>query len=580
MIKSLFSGLSGIRVNQIALDVIGNNVANINTPSFKSSQASFSNALAQTIRSGTPPTGAQGGLDPMQIGRGSVIGSVKTTFSQGSMETTNNPTDLGISGEGFFVLRHGEEQLFTRDGSFDVDATGTLVDPSTGYTVQGRMANSAGEILSSTPITDIVLPIKSLYPARATGEVSFTGNLDASAEIADKRFTFTALNTTITGGAGLDDSLIAAELSTAFTNSGITLSNPAVTQGVAAGKRWSITDDNGTYYIENYAAAADDNRLSIYTAAPVSLTDAATVVELDATPPTISTALSGAFTTAGITLSSSATIAKDVTAQRWRIIDNNKIYYIENDGANNLNIYENEAETYQTSMLAYDSLGETHNVALTFARDGANSWTWFARATGGGADELSQPGSDVKAGMLIFQADGPIQSGGDVTIEINGPGGSDTLENGAEAITIDLDLSGLVQYAGSYTPVSSFRDGHGSGTLDNVSFDATGTMIGTFTNGATQKMAQVVLADFYNPGGLIRAGGNLYTVSINSGAPVIGVAASGMRSSIVAGALESSNVDLASEFTKMIIAQRGFEANSRMVMISDAILGEVINLKR
>ncbi len=121
----------------------------------------------------------------MQIGRGAFIGNIGTRFTQGSMEITNNPTDVGIAGEGFFVLRNDSEEFYTRDGSFQIDASGRLVDPSTGYTVQGRMATETGEIASSAPITNIVLPIESLFPPRATANITFSGNLDADAGIAD-----------------------------------------------------------------------------------------------------------------------------------------------------------------------------------------------------------------------------------------------------------------------------------------------------------------------------------------------------------------------------------------------------------
>lgn len=427
MIRALFSGLSGIRSNQMALDVIGNNIANINTPSFKTGRALFSDTLSMTLRSGTPPSGVQGGLDPMQVGRGSEVGTISNSFTQGSMEATNNPTDLAIAGEGFFILRYGEDEFYTRDGSFNIDATGTLVDPGTGYAVRGRMANASGEILSSTPITDIRVPIESLFPARATSAVAFSGNLDAAADIA------------------------------------------------AVG------------------------------------------------PPVVT------------------------------------------------------AETYQTSVLFYDSLGESHTTTLTFERTAANTWTWTADVSG--TDTIVITPTDPAP--LTFNNDGTLNTGADATITISGNAGAgNPLDNGAAEMTIELDLSNLVQYSTSFTPVPSSRDGHSAGTLDSISFDETGTLIGTFTNGATQKLAQVVLADFYNPSGLTKMGQNLYAVSMNSGSPLVGVAGSSIRASIVSGTLEGSNVDLASEFTKMIIAQRGFEANSRLISTSDSIIGELINLKR
>lgn len=434
MIRSLFSGISGIRSNQLSLEAIGSNIANINTPGFKSGRASFSDTLSLTLRNGTAPTETQGGLNPMQMGGGSSLAAIDTIFTQGSIDATNNPTDLAIAGDGFFVLREGQKRFYTRDGSFGFDATGRLVDPATGLAVQGRMANESGEIFSSTPITDIILPIGSLFPALATSNVAFAGNLNATAEVAD------------TGGDGID------------------------------------------------------------------------------------------------------------------VLDN----------------------AYQTSVSVYDSLGDIHTVIIAFGlTDTPNQWTWEATLSSDDTNTITSSAS----GTLHFNADGTID--GTVPAELavdlvlsGSAGAGNPLDSGAAEQTISLNFEGLVQFAGSFSPVATSRDGHGIGSLESVGFDETGTLIGTFSNGATQFLAQLILADFNNPAGLTKVGENLYNVSMNSGVPLIGVAGSSIRAAIVPGSLESSNVDLATEFVKMMIAQRGFEANSRVVTTSDSILGELINLKR
>ncbi len=256
--------------------------------------------------------------------------------------------------------------------------------------------------------------------------------------------------------------------------------------------------------------------------------------------------------------------------------------------------------SYQTTLMVYDSLGGTHDVIINFQKltdstiSPPNSPiidnTWKMTIGIAGENEAYIPdaaGQPLYEQIIEFNPNGSIKTGATATIMIEGKNGSSDgttsltmLKNGANSIRISLDLSGLVQFAGAFTPVPSFRDGHAAGSLDNVTVDDTGTLIGTFTNGASQKLAQVVLADFHNPAGLIRVGDNLYSVSMNSGAAVIGTAGAGIRASIISNSLESSNVDLANEFTKMIIAQRGFEANSRVITTSDTILGELINLRR
>ncbi|MGB9596521.1 MAG: flagellar hook protein FlgE [Candidatus Poribacteria bacterium] len=568
MLRSLISGLSGIRTHQTALDVIGNNIANINTPSYKASRASFSDALSLTLKGGTPPTETRGGLNPFQIGRGSTIDSIDTIFTQGSLETTGNPTDLTIAGEGFFVMRHGQEYLYTRDGSFAVDATGTLVDPNTGYAVQGRMADPAGNIMSSTPITDIKLPIESLFPARATSTASLTGNLDAHAETGKIPFIGDTANASFSGNLN---------------------ATGTTTVPTSYEKHIVIYDYLGNAHdvIINFTKSQDSS------AGPPPILDEWTWTASDA-----SGAVSG---TGVISFKADGTFnnstGNSITCTAWGTggtsdinIDVDFVQMTQTNAPfSPMLSYPVEDETYQTSMLVYDSLGGTHNVIINFEKDPlkSNTWRWSIGVSGNDEAYINDPAGPAYSQELVFDTDGTVKTGATANIVIEGPGGIVdgtttliNLENGANPIRIALDLSDLVQFSGAFTPVPSARDGHGVGSLDNITFDDTGTLIGTFTNGNSQKLAQIVLADFHNPAGLVKVGGSMYSVSMNSGAAVIGTAGAGIRASIISNAVEGSNVDLANEFTKMIIAQRGFEANSRVVTTSDAILGELINLKR
>jgi len=372
----------------------------------------------------------------MQIGNGSSVGIVSSPFTQGSIETTSNPTDLAISGDGFFILKDGDRQYYTRDGSFSVDANGNLVDPSTGFIVQGGMADTSGQIPSSATLSDVTVNLGTLVPAKATSGVSIAGNLDASAEVAD------------TGGDGIE-------------------------------------------------------------------------------------------------------------------------------AANN---------AYQMSVMVYDSLGNTHNVLITFGlTDTPGQWTWEAALSSDDTNAISSP--SPARGVLHFRSDGSIDP--TTAAELSAPlvisgaaGAGNALDNGAAEQTINLDFSNLVQFSDEFSPAASERDGYAAGTLESVKFDESGTLIGTFSNGVTQKLAQLALADFNNPEGLTKMGNNLYGISTNFGIPRVGYAGEEIRTSIIPGALESSNVDLANEFVKMMIAQRGFEANSRVITTSDSILGELVNLKR
>ena len=182
MIRSLFSGLSGVRGHQTQMDVIGNNIANINTMGYKKAQPSFKDALNITMSAAVKAGDNRGGMNPMQIGSGATIGNVTTQFSQGSLQDTDNTTDLAIQGDGFFIVSDGSSEYYTRAGSFQFDANGKLVNGE-GYAVQGKSAGGTGGILADSPIGDIVLPFGRRISAKATTDVSLAGNLDAGEQL-------------------------------------------------------------------------------------------------------------------------------------------------------------------------------------------------------------------------------------------------------------------------------------------------------------------------------------------------------------------------------------------------------------
>ena len=426
-LRSLFAGVSGLRNHQTMMDVIGNNIANVNTVAFKYGRASFSELYAQTLRGAGRPLDNTGGTNPMQVGLGMSVNTLDTIFSQGSIETTTNQTDLAIQGNGFFIVNKGGKQFFTRAGRFDLDQNGRLVNPGSGAILQGKMADAAGVVPSGTSLQDIYINKDIKSPAKATTEVKFAGNLDASAAVYD-----------------------------AVANTG--------------GK-------------------------------------------------------------------------------------------------------------VDSSVTLFDSLGNEIDMTLRFTKTGPNSWSWSASIPD---PKPATTSTNVGNGSVTFNDDGTLQtmSGSPITI---------TPTSGAAVMTVDLDFgtpsatapgnfSGLTQSSGTASVTAREQDGYASGLLGNITIDAGGKILGTFTNGMVQTLAQIMLAEFNNPGGLIRSGDNAYDVSGNSGTAAI--MTPGETSSVVAGALEQSNVDLADEFTKMITAQRGFQASARVITTSDEFLQEVVNLKR
>ncbi len=471
MLRSLFAGVSGLRNHQFRMDVIGNNISNVNTVGFKAGRVAFKEGFAQLLQGASRPPGDQGGVNPIQIGFGSQIGSVDQLFTQGNVETTGVTTDLAIQGDAFFVVRQGTQTFYTRSGNFQLDAEGRMVSPTNGFIVQGRMAQDG--VFNDT-ITDIALPFGQKVAARATSSVTVAGNLNSSAD------NFNAADPDgagpLAGGFGPD------------------------TRGVAAN---AGTFTNGTI---------------------------------------------GMFDALGNKV--------DVKMWMWKT-------------ASNQWDWQMDESTLPTGYaLGADTpgapIGAGGSVLGRFTFDPTTGLLTQSTIIGGGA-----------AGTGVASP----------TLTITGPGGatmSVTMNLGAEAAgtAVAGTLGGLTQFAGTGTAVLRDQNGYTAGQLQSFSIDRGGVISGAFTNGVNQTLGQIVLSDFNNPAGLLRTGDNMYSVSGNSGGAVLGYADEGSQSFMTSGALEMSNVDLAQEFTNLIVAQRGFQANSRTITTSDSMLEELVNLKR
>ena len=391
MLRSLFSGISGLRAHQAMLDVTGNNIANVNTVGFKSSLTQFQDTLSQELKGAGAPQAGVGGTNPAQVGLGVRVAGITTNFQQGAAQLTSRSTDMMINGDGFFTVRSGSEQLYTRAGSFNFDSLGQLVTADGGL-VQGWAATN-GVIDTNKPLTDLKLPIGTLMGAKATVNATFAGNLPSDAATA------TVLNRTI----------------------------------------------------------------------PV-----------------------------------------------------------------------------------YDSAGNQRTLSLTFT---CTAGAWTVGATDGVATLAPQ--------AMTFNGTGALTGPASVTVD-----------------GIAVDLSALTGFAGLTSVEAGRQDGQAAGTLQSFALNEDGTLVGQFSNGLKEPIGQLALASFTNPTGLEKAGGSLYRTTTNSGAPMVGTAGTSGRGALAGGALEMSNVDLAAEFTNLIIAQRGYQANARVITTSDELLQELVNLKR
>ncbi len=673
MLRSLFSGISGLSNHQLMLDVVGNNIANVNTIGFKSSRVTFREMITQTLRGASRPiAGSLGGTNPAQVGLGATVQAIDPSFVQGSLQTTGKITDLAIEGDGFFIIDNAGTRTYTRAGVFSFDGLGQLVSSGTGGIVQGIMADDNGIIDLGQSLEAIRIRSDLIAPPEATEEITLSGNLDADSDAQGsilRSLSFLAvaqggdlLTHIYSGSNGQDLQVHEAEtisvqgsiggtpLSGSFNvannstvtdllawlnsldpNATFSLNASTGTIDVTAGA-FDITDlklviGGNTYF--NQAFAFDPNVLAGTTGSTVEelrgpavagdlLNDLynsqgsglnislGTLIEISGdlggagiTPytfafdPATTTLqdlldnLSNAFgvtNTSGVQIDDRgriivngdpglASAISDISVTMPGLVD---MTFPTSFGWSPLQ-FARDPKSWRTTATVFDSLGRDFRIGFTFTkRTGTNLWDWVVDAPG--TMTVLQGGS----GTVGFGDDGRLQSfnftdqSGVLTID---PG------NGAEIMQISLDpgvfggLTGLLQFNGQFTASAKDFDGHGAGTLQGITINKNGVIIGQFSNGINRSLAQVALAEFNNPAGLLRVGQNMYSMSSNAGpesVTFVGVNASG---TIAPGELEMSNVDLATEFTQMIVAQRGFQANARIISVGDEMLSELVTLK-
>ncbi len=680
-LRSLFSGVSGLRNHQVMMDVIGNNISNINTIGFKSARVSFSETFAQILRGATQPSGESGGTNPIQVGLGMNISSIDTIFTQGNLETTGQVTDLAIQGNGFFIVKKGGKNYFTRAGSFRFDANGNLVDSATGAIVQGKMADASGLVPPGAKLEDIKIPFGQKSPAKATSVIKLTGNLnaggvpkgnilrsarlyaveDGNSDVNDLLATGSA-NTMITGmisgsttvtvqdgtkvktytyvskdgGVGdgnfhtLNDLIkeinndFAGSLFASIDSQGRIVLTSSVDQTVLISSNnrnfeSALSGLNGNYSSNSnklsdkfsHVARADDLLINLRDAQGNDLGlvagDTITIdgkvggkaistvnfsVNATSKYKDFADAVKNAFRignpkgveidpdTGSLVINADGGKAYEITELNISASGRDRFNSIfENKPGNWLEVQKAEDVEVSTTVTVYDSLGNRHNITLKFVKDATvpNQWSWTASVAG--KEVIIAGGS----GKIVFNQDGSIRSfffdDGSSTLKID-PG-----DNSAKTLEIVIDpgkigeFAGITQMEGTSSLIAD-QDGYGLGFLNTISVSEDGKILGVFSNGTVRVLAQILIATFNNPSGLVRVGDNMFDISANSGAPIIDEPGSAIQSKVMSGVLEQSNVDLAEEFTRMIIAQRGFQANARIITASDEFLQEIVNLKR
>lgn len=551
MQSSLYTGISGLNANMSNLSVIGNNISNVNTVGFKGSRVTFGDVLSQTLT---------GGSGTNQVGLGVQMGSIQKVFTQGAFETTGNTLDLAISGNGFYMVTDPtlNSTYYTRAGQFSTDKDGFITNPE-GLRLQGYLANAAGTLQNT--VQDLQLTTKTITPSATTSAI-LNANLDSNAPVTG--FVFTS---------GTDDQItfdVAGTPATAslVTDGGLVSGGAATGAEVAAAIKSALQAQNGNG--DTYTVDYDD-QTGIFTIANDTGNAANITIDWGASSSATLLGYSGAGATA------IAVGADDAAAVKAA------------GGAFDLDS-AGDTSNFSTPVTVYDSLGNDHVVTLYFRKDNlgaaGNTWEWFGVVD---AAESTSGATEIQAqGSVTFNTSGALYSESGVTY----PTGGFNFTGGAlQSQVIDFDFGtsitqgstgtdGTTQY-GTTAGVSMLtQDGYSSGTLQRISIDQDGVLKGIFSNGNDLTMGQVLLADFSSSTGLESAGMNLYKETYDSGQPLIGGAGSAGRGLVKSSTLELSNVDIAREFVNMITAQRGFQANSKIITTTDELLAELVNLKR
>jgi flagellar hook protein FlgE len=552
----MFSGVSGMRNFQYELDVIGNNISNVNTVGFKGSRVTFQTALLQTLKAARAPQNNVGGTNPIQIGLGSQLATVDKVMTQGSFQNTGRKLDLAIQGDGFFVLSDGQGYYYTRAGALDVDMNGTLIHSSTGMKVQGWIAiqdPTTGQryIDTNQPIGDIVISAGMTMPANATTLARMQGNLNSTSGIMPFAMTVT------------DDNGQQHTVRFVFskTNDDFARQNGPFTENQSY--TWRAYDENNNLLGESYIVVNRFGRV-------------------------VDSGLSEVVVAPGASIS---------------IPSSGELRFYESDSPSNFVTAKFESPRYVTAVEVYDTLGNPYSLYIEFIRLGQfqgmrNAWIWRVYTASGepityidANGQTSYNTTPYVGGVVDFNESGRLSTLYGITWDEDTQTFQvsdselrtiqfDATHMGDGTVTINLDLTALTQFAGANSAAFTYQNGNALGTLQSFAINEAGQIIGTFSNGLTDLLGQVALAVFNNPAGLTEIGNSLYVPSANSGLAQIGAAGTGGRGTLIPGALEMSNVDLAEEFTKMIIAQRGFQANARVITTADTILGELVALRR
>lgn len=570
MMRSLYSGVAGLKTHQTRMDVIGNNIANVNTTAYKSSSMTFSELMSQTTQkaSGANAATGVGGTNAKQIGLGVKAGAINTAITtQGSAQSTGNPFDIMITGDNFFVVSNGSENFFTRDGSFYVDGAGNLAMTSTGYNVMGwGVDETTGNIKQDTVTALRIMSAANMtYPPEATTQANISGILDendkdvtsangktVNLNFFDARgYSYTAKFTFKQSG-GDKTNEYSMELNKILDSTGAEIDISKLKFGNRSQQKMEtkVTLNTDAYKWDGKVLKTKDGTTEVANLADIFNQDGSLITPQD-----------------------------DAAAQKQqKALDAiAKAYGYEGSTDEFLNLYITSTENKDKQLTIQDLLGNMM----------AGKKTDVLPADG---SAITMEGRYFEGTTVVFNKDtGKLESVGGSTTNLNVNAAFSALGGNFSDVTIDLSECTNYDNKGTSTigATSGDLDGPGTGCgrrlgdMIGVSIQKNGMIYASYDNGMTKLLGQIATAAFANASGLEKEGDNLYSATLNSGEfDGIGVDITAGGGYMSTGQLEMSNVDLSSEFTEMITTQRGFQANSRIITVSDTLLEELTNLKR
>lgn len=570
MMRSLYSGVAGLKTHQTRMDVIGNNIANVNTTAYKSSSMTFSELMSQTTQkaSGANATTGVGGTNAKQIGLGVKAGAINTAITtQGSAQSTGNPFDIMITGDNFFVVSNGSENFFTRDGSFYVDGAGNLAMTSTGYNVMGwGVDETTGNIKQDTVTALRIMSAANMtYPPEATTKANISGILDendkdvtsangktVNLNFFDARgYSYTAKFTFKQSG-GDKTNEYSMELNKILDSTGAEIDISKLKFGNRSQQKMEtkVTLNTDAYKWDGKVLKTKDGTTEVANLADIFNQDGSLITPQD-----------------------------DAAAQKQqKALDAiAKAYGYEGSTDEFLNLYITSTENKDKQLTIQDLLGNMM----------AGEKTDVLPADG---SAITMEGRYFEGTTVVFNKDtAKLESVGGSTTNLGINAAFSQLGGNFSDITIDLSECTNYDNKGTSTigATSGDLDGPGTGCgrrlgdMIGVSIQKDGMIYASYDNGMTKLLGQIATAAFANASGLEKEGDNLYSATLNSGEfDGIGVDITAGGGYMSTGQLEMSNVDLSSEFTEMITTQRGFQANSRIITVSDTLLEELTNLKR